>query len=25
MRALLRSDNPYMQASGTAEFLHEPA
>lgn len=25
MRALLRSDNPYRQASGTAEFLHEPA
>jgi uncharacterized protein YPO0396 len=24
MRALLRSDNPYRQASGTAEFLHEP-
>lgn len=24
MRALLRSDNPYLQASGTAEFLHEP-
>jgi len=25
MRALLRSDNPYRKASGTAEFLHEPA
>ena len=25
MRALLRSDNPYLKASGTAEFLHEPA
>jgi len=24
MRSLLRADNPYRQASGTAEFLHEP-
>ncbi|WP_458250541.1 SbcC/MukB-like Walker B domain-containing protein [Geobacter anodireducens] len=24
MRAMLRSDNPYRHASGTAEFLHEP-
>lgn len=25
MRAMLRTDNPYRKASGTAEFLHEPA
>jgi hypothetical protein len=25
MRAMLRSDNPYRKASGTAEFLHEPS